>query len=849
MSDLLVEENLNKARSLYIKGKEAEASDLLSSIIKQFPQNKKVQHVLQQLQQSTIKHLKPTQEQINTLLKYYKNGQLSEAENLAISLTKEFPTHPFGWKVLGVILGDTGRKNEALRAHQKAIEIAPQDTGSYNNLGNTLKGLGRFEEAELSFKQSIKLNPKSAIAHNNLGTLLKDTERLDEAKASFEEAIRLNPDFAEAHNNLGLALVDLYKYEDAEACYNRAIKLNPNFAEAYNNLGILLQDQGKSEEAVEAYKKTLSLKSHYPEAYNNLGVALQDKGKLGEAVEAYNKSILLKPDYAEAYNNLGNILHELHKVEESIEAFKKALSLKPDYAEAYFNIGSTLKGITYQKADPDLQKIISILLDKKIYVRPQDITSLVISLSKAEPKLKRHLEIQKIADVEFKPQEVIADLSDLSLLLKFMSVCPIADTDLEKLFKKLRNNLLLSINEIDNSPEVLKLQSSLALQCFTNEYIYEQSEDEEKALELLEELVKQNLNNNNQPSPQKILCLASYKSLNHYEWSNSLIVTDEIKDVFIRQVIEPKIEINLKQSLPLLENITNKISSKVKGQYETSPYPKWVNLKLQLKPATVSKVLSELKLKTFDDKIKEIERPDILIAGCGTGQHSIETAARFKDSKVLAVDLSTSSLSYAKRKTEELNIKNIDYMQADILDLDKQDRQFDIVESVGVLHHMDKPIVGWKKLKDCLKPGGLMKIGLYSELARQHIVKMRKEISKAGFGSSDTEMRSFRNMLMKSDKNHHKLILNSPDLYSVSTLKDLLFHVQEHRFTITQIQDCLSELGMKFCGFEAKQIVLHFKQINTGDSDPYNLDKWKAYEEANPRTFAGMYQFWCQKIV
>ena len=86
--------------------------------------------------------------------------------------------------------------------------------------------------------------------------------------------------------------------------------------------------------------------------------------------------------------------------------------------------------------------------------------------------------------------------------------------------------------------------------------------------------------------------------------------------------------------------------------------------------------------------------------------------------------------------------------------------------------------------------------------ARQHIVKMRKEISKAGLGSSNAEMRSFRNMLMKSDKNHHNLV-NSPDLYSMSTLKkDLLFHVQEHRFTITQIQDCLSELGMKFCGLK-----------------------------------------------
>ena len=148
MSDLFSEKKLNKARSLFIKGKETEVSDLLSSIIKQFPQNNRVQHVLKQLPKTSVKQSYPTKEQINTLLKYYRNGQLSEAENLAKFLTKEFPTDLSGWKVLGVILGNTGRKNEALRVHQKALEIAPQDKGVYNNLGNTLKSLGRFKEAE-----------------------------------------------------------------------------------------------------------------------------------------------------------------------------------------------------------------------------------------------------------------------------------------------------------------------------------------------------------------------------------------------------------------------------------------------------------------------------------------------------------------------------------------------------------------------------------------------------------------------------------------------------------------------------------------------------------------------------
>jgi 2-polyprenyl-3-methyl-5-hydroxy-6-metoxy-1,4-benzoquinol methylase len=429
-----------------------------------------------------------------------------------------------------------------------------------------------------------------------------------------------------------------------------------------------------------------------------------------------------------------------------------------------------------------------------------------------------------------------------------MSVCPLSDLALENLLRKLRASLLLSISDLTGSTEELKFQSALALQCFTNEYIYNQSEHEDKALTALEAATKQTLNNGDQPSPQSILCLASYRPLNQYDWSSSLRISDEIADVFTRLVVEPNQEAKLKSVLPVLEEITDEVSSKVRDQYEVSPYPRWVNLGLRLQPAPISKVVEEIKLNLFDDAIKEVETPNILIAGCGTGQHSIGTAARFKGSKVLAIDLSLASLSYAKRKTEELGIQNIEYMQADILDLRKLSRQFDIVESSGVLHHMNDPVAGWRALTDCLKPGGLMKIGLYSEMARQHIVEMRQEISNAGIGSSDTAMKSFRKTVMKSDKNHHKRILKSGDFYSLSTLKDLLFHIQEHKFTIPQIQDCLSELGLKFCGFEGARIVSHFKLTNTETDDAYNLDKWHAYEEANPRAFARMYQFWCQKI-
>ena len=162
-----------------------------------------------------------------------------------------------------------------------------------------------------------------------------------------------------------------------------------------------------------------------------------------------------------------------------------------------------------------------------------------------------------------------------------------------------------------------------------------------------------------QPSSKDILCLASYKALHEYQWCNLLDDSSEIHHVFIRQVREPKLETDLKSSVPILEDITNEVSVKVRTQYEDNPYPRWVNLELPLNPEPILKVVSQSRIKLFEKGICDVDAPDILVAGCGTGQHSIGTAVRFKNSNVLAIDLSLSSLAYAKRKTEELSITNI----------------------------------------------------------------------------------------------------------------------------------------------------------------------------------------------
>tara|TARA_B110000444_G_scaffold227205_1_gene232214 strand:+ start:197 stop:2032 length:1836 start_codon:yes stop_codon:yes gene_type:complete len=151
-------------------------------------------------------HLSPPKAQLSLLLKYYQSGQLNAAEILAISTTQEFPSHQFGWKLLGAILAQTGRIKESLVANQKSVQLEPQDFEAHNNLGITLQELVRLEDSELSFRKALALKSDLPEVHNNLGNTLKELGRLDEAEAYYKQAIELKYDFTEAHINLGITL-------------------------------------------------------------------------------------------------------------------------------------------------------------------------------------------------------------------------------------------------------------------------------------------------------------------------------------------------------------------------------------------------------------------------------------------------------------------------------------------------------------------------------------------------------------------------------------------------------------------------------------------------------------------
>jgi 2-polyprenyl-3-methyl-5-hydroxy-6-metoxy-1,4-benzoquinol methylase len=317
----------------------------------------------------------------------------------------------------------------------------------------------------------------------------------------------------------------------------------------------------------------------------------------------------------------------------------------------------------------------------------------------------------------------------------------------------------------------------------------------------------------------------------------------------VQQIAEPLEEQRYRDGMRRLTTVADGVSRRVRQQYEENPYPRWIKLPRAEKARSLERYLRHQFPFASFRPIPKGGAIDILIAGCGTGQESIETAQQFPEAQVLAVDLSLSSLSYAKRKTNERGLKNVEYAQADITQLGSLGRMFDIIVSVGVLHHLADPMAGLRELVALLRPGGLMLLGLYSERARQSVVAARSFIAERGYASTAADIRRCRQDLMAFESGGlFKQLTSFRDFYATSECRDLLFHVQEDRLTLPQIKAMLSDLDLDFIGFLLEpQLVHRYKECFPEDIPLTNLDYWNDFETRFPQTFIGSYVFWVQK--
>jgi SAM-dependent methyltransferase len=558
-------------------------------------------------------------------------------------------------------------------------------------------------------------------------------------------------------------------------------------------------------------------------------------GQLRLAEQNFLAVLAAQPGLAEAEHGLALVMVAQGKAIEALGHFQRALALKPNFTEAFNSLAQTLFVLAERGHAAD------------IINRNPATRRLAEQAKKAWPI--------RLSTAELFAEGGIPEVAKDSFLLFFLGSSRLRNAEIEQFLTGVRGAVLeRAVNQENEapSPPALAFYCALARQCFINEYVFSQTAPERELAAVLRARVASALAAGTAVPVHLLAVFAAYFPLNALPAAETLLQKSwppTFQALLIQQVQEPLQEQQLRQRIPRLSEIDDAISLKVRSQYEEYPYPRWV---VTSSPSKKMKIEDYLRAKFPHAAFKPLGKAnavDLLVAGCGTGQLVVGMAQIFQGVRVLAVDLSLASLGYAKRMSDMLGLSNIEFAQADILKLPMIGRKFDAISTTGVMHHMADPLAAWRGLVSILRPGGFMHVGLYSEIARQEVSEAWKFIAERGYGKSADEIRRCREDIfaLPDDAPIRRATL-SPDFYSLSDCRDLLFHEHELRLTLPQIKRFLAENGLEFIGWDIDEGFLKkYGEEFPSDKAKTNLDHWHAFEEKYPFVFAHMYKFWVQK--
>jgi 2-polyprenyl-3-methyl-5-hydroxy-6-metoxy-1,4-benzoquinol methylase/Flp pilus assembly protein TadD len=735
---------------------------------------------------------------------------------------------------------DEGRLEDAVRIYRSILQEHPQNTEAQKALHKLQKLMNKTSgKGSARSGRKAKTKRKARLAKAGSVARTKSARTKSRPQAADRDVQRM------------LALFNGGQFLEAELGTRHLIQRFPHDAMLYNMLGAALGEQGKTEQAVASYVQAINLKQDYGEAHTNLAMMLNKLGLQEQAAESCRLAIAAEPDNIRAHNCLGHILRRQGRFDEAVTCHARAHKIDPESWEPLAGFAEAVQHVQIIKTNSQAMELIGLCFEHA------EVTSEnVVAASQAilTSVLEKHISAGALTHPD------LADITPhaIELLSAHLKNAMMANIDLERILNHLRRTLLESWS-IDDQDDLTankgaELLEAFAYHAYINEYIWHVSDDENERLEALEAHIASEIQVGAAPNEFELYLLASYRPLWVIECIRNWALkergntSDRLKD-FLRTVIyNSERERELGEQLECLTSIDNEVSVAVRSQYEENPYPRWHSISVG-----DSLPYTELIQKDIAPHKCELKptspSPEILIAGCGTGKQPILTAIAVQNSNVLAVDLSRTSLSYAKRKAEEFNVRNIRFAQADILKLGELDRSFDVIECSGVLHHMADPEAGLRVLLERLKPGGMMNIALYSEIAREQMGAWGELVSENNFDSSLQGMRDFRAWINANDTPEARALHSTSDFYTASMLRDLMFHVQEHRYTLPKIEALLDRNNLEFLGFRfidpntKPDYVKRFPK----DPDGTDLKKWHNLELHKPNLFLGMYQFWCRK--
>lgn len=673
-------------------------------------------------------------------------------------------------------------------------------------------------------------------------------------------------------------------YPESLQNIKNALRKDPSNPLFICQLGNLYRHQEKLDAAIEQYQKAFALDDRMLEPLIHLGMCLRKLSDLDGAIQAYKKALDIKEDVAETHNNLGSVFLLKEDIDAARQCFERAIEINPGFAGAYHNLGRTcmVSGL-FERALKAFRQAVQLQPENILFMSDMSHCIGQFRINSPDELYEKDLvcclkidrvdggtlgRVASLYLVEHSPiQELIGHNSDLDirvefdnnykkivvnkLLCTYMEREQLCNPDLELLLTRFRDWILNKIvNDEVIGTDIISFLSVLSHQCFINEYVFFETQQEKDYLTQLEQRISSELAEGN-VTVSALLIYSCYRPLYSSQVIASLIENIDITDYGLKQVLNEQItetekENKLRTEIETLSETGDEVSGKVRQQYEENPYPRWFQVDYP-QPMTLFEYVANLFPGSAGYLSRDNKKIRILVAGCGTGLQTIRNARRFRDATIIGMDLSSASLAYAKRMTQKLKFTNIRYYQGNILDLDRLTDRFDYIECFGVLHHMQEPLTGWKCLVDKLETGGCMRIGLYSYKARTAIRAVSEFINTMQFKDKPDDIRNCRQAILALDENHPAYNIRfSPDFYTMSECRDLIFHVHEHQLDIPFIISALDKFNLRFLGFEFPDSVTinNFKKHYPQTDAQLDLNLWHEFENDHPETFVSQYVFW-----
>jgi len=692
----------------------------------------------------------------------------------------------------------------------------------------------------------------SAAARVRVDEAIAAQEHGDSAGATrlYREAIGLDPHYPAPHFNLGLMGLEQGDLQGAENELRAALRLRPEFPEAWVALAEALEATGREMEALAALGTAIGQRENFAGALLNASVLLGKLGRPGESAARLSA-------FADAQADGALALQAQGRRGEAVELLMHSLSAAPAHARLRRTLAIALHGVTFNApGEKERALVASLCADESI--SNSFLAAAVCGLLKGDPAFPALLKATREDSDPFDLAEPEARAFMCSpLLLAALPATTFMDFEVEEVLTSLRKAVLARSLHLlpDAVPRVaLEFICALARQCFYSEYAFFETEVERNQIERLRTDLRESVTTPGSLRGHEFqLAIAGlYDPLSTF--AESVRIADAppegwsepFKQVIDEQLFNRRREKALEAAIPSLTPINDAVSVAVRSQYEENPYPVWASLQHQ----------EEDSYEALSGRLRPgrvVRAPDgptrILIAGCGTGHHPLQVAGAFPGAAILAVDLSRASLAYALRMAERFAIGNVRFAQADLLRLDMLTDRFSIVESAGVLHHLEDPMRGWRVLVNLMEDDGLMRIALYSQSARAGLRAARAFLQPLGYPQTADGIRRSRRAIAGLPADHPgRDALTFGDFFTLNGCRDLLMHVKEHEFTLPHIAESLAGLGLTFVRMECEAHASErFQEMFPDPGAQTDLDAWHRFESAYPQSFKSMYQFWCAK--